>query len=274
MHRLRCILNVSFMRVTAVIPAFNCETTIGSVVRACLCYCNNVVVIDDGSEDKTYEVALRTGATVLKLEENNGKAHALKRGIDFAMLTGFDALVTIDADGEHDPDDIPSLIKPIHMSGHSVVFGVRNKTHGSGVVGKIRPTQSILIHHFGINLKDAMCGFRAYSFSGIYQLQKHLQVKRFGIDFELGVLTILLKLPYTEIDISTANLKEYGGIRASHFDGLTENLSRFSAQHNYRKKFNVSWLTDIKKRENFLLPIGDGGYGFYYSPLDGLYYRR
>ena len=262
------------MKITAIIPAFNCEATIAPIVRVALLYCENVIVVDDCSSDNTNLQASDAGAITIQLTENQGKAAAMWRGIDFAMLTGFDVLVTIDADGEHDPNDIPLLVRPIDSEGCSVVFGVRDKTHGSGTTGNHRPTQTMLIHHFNIGLRDAMCGYRAYSYNGISILRKYLHTRRFGIDFELTVLTVLLGLRFVEITVSTADLREYGGIRASHFDGLAENIQRFAKHHNFSERAGDNWLLRINARDSFYLPIGNNAFGFMYSPNDQLYYRK
>ena len=262
------------MRITSIIPAYNCGLSIASVVRASLLYCNCVIVIDDASTDDTTSKAEKAGATVKRLAENKGKANAMRQGIDLALLTGFDSLVTIDADGEHDPSDIPLLTEPIAKQRCSVVFGVRDKTHGSGITANKKPTQYLLNSYFNINLQDAMCGYRAYSYHAISRLRQYLRVNGFGVDFELAVLTVFLGLKYKEILISTTDLKEYGGILASHFDGLVENFTRFTDHHTYETSADVNWLIRVNARDNFVIPIGNRKIEFAYHADDGFYYRR
>ena len=97
--------------ITALLPAYNEEVSIGSVVLRTRAYADRVVVIDDGSSDHTAEVAALAGAEVLRHLKNQGKGAALKTG--FSSLNGDAVIVTIDTDGQHDPADIPRLVEPI-----------------------------------------------------------------------------------------------------------------------------------------------------------------
>ena len=108
--------------VSAVIPAYFEENTIASVVERCLFYVDEVIVVNDGSTDDTSIRARKAGAHVIELNHNMGVKAAIRRGISEA--TG-DILVTLDADGQHDPADIPRLIQPILEGGADLVMGVR-----------------------------------------------------------------------------------------------------------------------------------------------------
>ena len=93
--------------ITAILPAYNEEVSIGSVVLRAREYADRVIVIDDGSLDRTAEVAELAGAEVIR-PRNRGKGAALKTG--YEALNGWDIIVTIDTDGQHDPTDIPRLV--------------------------------------------------------------------------------------------------------------------------------------------------------------------
>lgn len=97
--------------ITAILPAYNEEVSIGSIVLRTREYADRVIVVDDGSLDRTAEVAALAGAQVLRHEMNLGKGAALKTG--FSLLNGDAVIVTIDTDGQHDPADIPRLVRPI-----------------------------------------------------------------------------------------------------------------------------------------------------------------
>lgn len=101
------------MPITAIIPALNEEISIGTIVLKTKKYADHVIVIDDGSTDDTAEVARIAGADVVKHPENRGKGKALKTGFDLARNNGTEIIVTIDADGQHDPSEISKLILPI-----------------------------------------------------------------------------------------------------------------------------------------------------------------
>ena len=94
--------------ITALLPAYNEEVSIGSVVLRTRQFADRVIVVDDGSSDRTAEVAALAGAEVLRHPQNRGKGAALKTG--FESLNGDSVIVTIDTDGQHDPADIPRLV--------------------------------------------------------------------------------------------------------------------------------------------------------------------
>lgn len=99
------------MKVCIIIPAYNAEKKIARVIAGCKKYCADIVVIDDGSRDWTARVAERAGALVIQHPHNRGKGAALKTGFAYATDNGFEALITLDADGQHDPDDIPLFLR-------------------------------------------------------------------------------------------------------------------------------------------------------------------
>ncbi len=108
--------------VSAIIPAFNEERTIGEVVRGALAHADEVVVVDDGSTDNTAAVAAEAGATVIRHERNLGVLAATARGLKEAKG---EVLVTLDADGQHDPSEIPRLVEPIAEGRADLVLGRR-----------------------------------------------------------------------------------------------------------------------------------------------------
>ena len=112
------------MRILIIIPAYNEELTIGSIVTLARKY-GDVLVVDDGSEDRTSEIASNAGAIVIRHDTNFGKSQALKTGFDYALSMGYEVIVTLDADGQHDPDEIPLLIEPIVTKKAEFVIGSR-----------------------------------------------------------------------------------------------------------------------------------------------------
>ena len=110
------------LTISAIIPAYNEEKTVGEVVSNALLYVDEVVVIDDGSTDDTAIVARITGANVVQNEGNRGVLVSLTRG--FRTAKG-DILVTLDADGQHNPEEIPTLVEPILEDKADLVLGRR-----------------------------------------------------------------------------------------------------------------------------------------------------
>jgi glycosyltransferase involved in cell wall biosynthesis len=154
------------VRVTAVIPTIDEEATVAEVVRGCREHVEDVVVVDGGSRDSTTRVAAAAGARVVRLERR-GKGFALRHAIAHEEA---DALVFVDADGSHEPGDIPALVAPIAEGRADLVIASR-ATGGSDELGRdvghlIRGLGSRAIlaavnRRFGVDLSDIQNGFRA-----------------------------------------------------------------------------------------------------------------
>jgi len=140
------------VKVTTLIPAYNEEQTIGDVIQEALKYVDEVLVVDDGSTDRTGDVAQRSGAKVIKHDKNMGVLEALRTAFKASSSS---VIVTLDADGQCPPLDIPRLIEPILEGKADLVLGVRDKV----------PHRSERIITFLTSLKvkcsDAGTGFRA-----------------------------------------------------------------------------------------------------------------
>jgi glycosyltransferase involved in cell wall biosynthesis len=151
------------------IPAFNEEKTIASVVLGAQKHADIVVVCDDGSKDLTGEIAERLGAVVVRHEKNLGYGAALQSLFKRANELKADVLVTLDSDGQHDPAEIPLLVKPIEEGIAEVVLGSRFKDkNGTADMPKYRQLGveviTKLANGSGKNgVSDAQSGFRAYS---------------------------------------------------------------------------------------------------------------
>lgn len=109
--------------ISAVIPAFNEEKTVGDVVRHALAHVDEVVVVDDGSTDNTATVATEAGAEVIRHKRNMGNFLSVVSGLKKAKG---EIMITLDADGQHDPDDIPRLVEPIIEDRADLVLGSRS----------------------------------------------------------------------------------------------------------------------------------------------------
>ncbi len=98
------------MKICAVIPAFNNGTTVSEVVEKTQREIDHVVVVDGGSTDETALLAEDTGAHVIRVSKNKGKGNVLRIGFRYALANDFDAIITLDADLQHDPSEIPKLL--------------------------------------------------------------------------------------------------------------------------------------------------------------------
>jgi len=152
--------------IVALLPAYNEEVSIGSVVLRTRQHADRVVVIDDGSRDRTAEVAAMAGAEVLFHSKNQGKGAALKTG--FGAVNGSAVIVTIDTDGQHDPDDIPRLVEPILAGEADMVNGSRYLNGNKKDTPLYRRLGQRVLDNAtnlgsGITVTDSQSGFRAFS---------------------------------------------------------------------------------------------------------------
>ena len=111
--------------IVAILPAFNEEVSIASMVLLSRKYVDTVYVIDDASYNRPTEIAEKAGATVIRHPKNTGKGGALKTGFEAAIQGGADIIVTLDADGQHNPSEIPTLVNPIIAGEADLVNGSR-----------------------------------------------------------------------------------------------------------------------------------------------------
>ena len=153
-------------KLTAILPAYNEELCISSIILGSKKYVDRIIVVDDGSKDNTAEIAGLAGAEVIKHSCNMGKGAALKTG--FKAVKGSDIIVTLDSDGQHNPKEIPKLVDPIINGEADIVNGSRyingNKKDtpsyrriGQSVLDKATNFGS------GLDITDSQSGFRAFA---------------------------------------------------------------------------------------------------------------
>lgn len=115
--------------ICVIIPTYNNETTIGSVIEGCKAWTDDIVVVNDGSTDTTAEILASYGKdkiAIVSYPRNKGKGHALKKGFAYAKAQHYQYALTIDADGQHSTDDVPKFVQAISQHPHSLIMGSRN----------------------------------------------------------------------------------------------------------------------------------------------------
>ena len=154
------------VNIVAIIPAYNEEKALADVVGKTLEHVDEVIVVDDGSSDKTSEVAIGAGARVIKHSVNLGKGEALKSG--FKAIGDDSIIITIDGDGQHNPSEIPALVRPIVEDGADLVNGSRYMNGPEENTPTYRRVGQKVLDiatniSAGTKVTDSQSGFRAFS---------------------------------------------------------------------------------------------------------------
>jgi len=175
------------MRICAVIPAFNNETTISKVVEKTQREIDHVVVVDDGSTDNTARFAQDAGAHVIRVSKNRGKGNALRISFRYALANNFDAIITLDSDLQHDPSEIPKFIRHHAINRSRIVIGARLR--GRGKMPRVRYANNIIGTYtfswlIGQSVEDSQCGFRLYD----REVMENIQILNDGFEAEADIL--------------------------------------------------------------------------------------
>jgi glycosyltransferase involved in cell wall biosynthesis len=204
-------------RIVAALPAYNEERYIGSVVLKARKHATEVIVFDDGSVDATAEVARLAGATVLRNSTNRGKGAAMRDLLASARHKSPDVLVFLDADGQHDPDEIPRLVDAVR-EGYDLVVGSRTAEKKNTPFYR-RVGQSVLSHAASVvsrgrKVRDSESGFRALSPRMIKEIK--LTEDGFAVETEMIATAADKGFRITEVPISSIYVE----------DGSTQNPVR------------------------------------------------
>ena len=190
-------------QVVAVVPAYNEEIAIGSVVLGALSSVDEVIVVDDCSRDRTYELAKRAGARVIRMPENGGKAKALITGLREAERSGCQVAVMLDGDGQHRVEDIEAVVQPVLDGEADLVIGSRFLGEQSGIpryrVFGQRVINSLSNVSSKVDVTDSQSGMRALSRKAL----RSLNFRSEGYNVESDMITHFsdLGLAITEVPI-------------------------------------------------------------------------
>jgi len=221
-------------RVIACIPAYNEEKTIAKIVLLAQKFVDKVVVVDDGSEDLTSEIAKRLGAFVVRHDIRKGYGAAIQTCFKTAKELNADIMVTLDADGQHDPEEIPKLIKPILNNEADIVIGSRFMDIKS--INEIPfyrrlgiKTITFLTRKATGNQKisDAQSGFRAYSRKALEELE--VEETGMSVSTEILIKATEKKLRIVEVPIFC----RYKGIKSSTHHPLRHGFNVIASILNF-----------------------------------------
>jgi len=205
-----------------VIPALDAGASVGDVVRASLAQLPDVVVVNDGSTDATPAEAAAAGAVVLEHPHNLGKGAALRTGFRYALDKGFDAVITVDADGQHLPSEIPKFLGAWRETHADLIIGDRSHLFG-GMLPRRRNANVFsawaISKCAGKVVTDSQSGFRLYSASLIREVS--MGANGFAAESEIIVRAGRLGRTILSIPIE---LGFVNGLATSHYRPLLDTL--------------------------------------------------
>jgi glycosyltransferase involved in cell wall biosynthesis len=211
-------------RIVVGIPTYNEEVAIGSVVTSARKYADEVIVVDDGSTDRTTEIANEVGATVIRHEENTGKGGAIRTLLSHVQAREMDALVLLDGDGQHVPADIPDVAAPVLEGECDMTIGSRYKEREATETPLHRRFGQRVLDYLtlgssGENLTDSQSGFRAISPEAVSTL--NIRTDGMGVESEMIGQAAEKNLEIREVPIDV----RYDGIEGQTYSPVQHGLT-------------------------------------------------
>jgi glycosyltransferase involved in cell wall biosynthesis len=200
------------MKISIVIPAYNEEKRVGKVLDELKKFKIPIIVVDDGSKDKTSNVSSQRGILVLRHRINLGKGAALKTGCTYAFSKGAEAVIMLDSDGQHPVDDLTKFVEKLETKEYEVILGFRSS--GLGVpldryMGN-KIASLVVKFLFGIYFADLICGYRAITREGFEKL--NWESSGYGVETEMAVLIAKRRLKYCEVPVQTLYYDKFKGV--------------------------------------------------------------
>jgi UDP-N-acetylglucosamine---dolichyl-phosphate N-acetylglucosaminyltransferase len=191
-------------RVSVLIPAFNEGEYIAEVVKGILKIVSRVLVVDDGSADQTVPVSRAAGAEVICHTINRGKGAALQTGFEALLAEGSEAVIVLDGDGQHDPDELPKFINCADESGAGIVLG--NRLSDASGMPRIRywtnRTMSIILSWLsGQRIPDSQCGYRLIRREVLESI--NFTTRNYDMESEMLILASRLGFKIASVPIKT-----------------------------------------------------------------------
>ena len=208
---------INELKLCVIIPTYNNAGTIAKVVTSVLQYTKNVIVVNDGSTDNTQQIISEiNNIEIVTYPKNKGKGYALQQGFKYAINKGFDFAITIDSDGQHFAEDIPTFVEKLEENKNVLLIGARNMSQ-DGVPGKSSFGNKFSNFWFkietGKSMPDTQSGYRLYP---IHRYKKMLYfTKKYEFEIE-----IIVRSAWKEIEVDSVPIKIYYSPpeeRVSHF---------------------------------------------------------
>lgn len=192
------------MKTIAVIPCLNEEKFITDIVKKALKYVDMVVVVDDGSTDRTSEKASDAGAHIIRHEKSRGVGAATRSGIQWAIGQNTDIIITLDGDSQHNPDEIPGLLSAAMQNNTGIVIGSRfiNPAYNIKLHRRLGISTITYLYNFGAgkHSSDSQSGFRAYTRKFLDLI--NIEEDNYGFSVETLIKARKEKLDIREVPVS------------------------------------------------------------------------
>lgn len=213
----------------ALIPAHNEVLTVREVVKRTACHVTRVIVIDDGSTDGTVDSLVGTSALILRRDDNIGKGERLVEGFEAAKREGAHSVIVLDADNQHNPDDIPKFLALHKANPEAIILGDRSADMNNmpGIRRKgIKFGNFFISWACGQKIKDAQCGMRLYPLKSLEKLNIPFRhTRRFKYETAVLMHATEAGVPLGYVSIQA----RYKGfvLRPSHFDPIRDFIRLF-----------------------------------------------
>lgn len=211
------------IKTAILIPVYNHPETIKDVVSRAMKFHGDIIVVDDGSDIEVADILSDLDVTIIRHLRNKGKGAAILTGASKAFDMGYTHIITIDADGQHDPGDLPKLLSAIGKNPHDIIVGKRDfqraKVPGISVFGRSFSNFWLRVQT-GQSIGDTQSGYRGYPLAVLKML--HLKEKHYSFEVEVLVKAIWAGIKVMEVDINV--YYPTGDKRITHFHGLIDNF--------------------------------------------------
>ncbi len=222
------------LKILALIPAYNEEITIKAVVRQTMKYLP-ALVADDGSTDATVKLSQEAGAMIVQNDKNLGKGAALRNGFRYALDNGYQAVLILDADGQHDPNEIPLFLESYQQNKRNLIIGMRDFTQMPFTRRLANSLGGVLVNRLTREpIHDNQSGYRLIDTKMMNLL---LDSQEMGFEFEVEMIFACL---YAGLSIDWVPIKTIYANEESHISPLSHINNYFRILRRVSKKYPLS----------------------------------
>ncbi len=213
--------NKSLNEFYILIPACECGNVIGPLIERIKKYTDKILVVDDGSCDETALNSERAGAEVIRHHRNVGKGGALRSGMEYLLRRCGQGIITMDADGQHDPDDLPKFLRAYSASNADMIIGVRftdgveypRYRYITNMIGT-----KIMNAYLDLHLADSQSGYRLYKREAL----KEIKIRTSGFETETEILMKMVRRKRKVLQIPVRTIYERKNSETSHYKPVTD----------------------------------------------------